>query len=124
MRRIPWIALSVLLIGLMGAGVLRLAAMGLALPSCPFKSLTGFPCATCGGTRCLLALAQGKWGEALYWHPVVFLLGLGLPWAALWDGVRALQNRPYPSLPSAAGWRWGAVALLAGTWALQVLRGI
>ena len=36
-----------------------------ALP-CGFRSLTGLPCAMCGGTRSATALLSGDWRQALY----------------------------------------------------------
>jgi len=46
-----------------------------ALP-CGFRSLTGLPCAMCGGTRSASALLSGDWRQALYLNalsvPVLF----------------------------------------------------
>ncbi|GLH68426.1 DUF2752 domain-containing protein [Geothrix edaphica] len=124
MRRVPWIALG----GLALAGAAGLAGL-LApfsgwLPGCAFKRVTGFACATCGLTRSLLALGQGRWREALHWYPALGLLAVALPVAALWDLRRAWRGAPYPALPASRALRLGAWLLLAGIWALQVLRGI
>ena len=94
------------------------------LPGCAFKRLTGFACATCGLTRAVLALGQGRWGEALHWYPALALLAAVAPVAALWDVWRAWRDRPYPALPASRAARIGAWLLLAGIWALQVARGI
>jgi hypothetical protein len=124
MRRTPWIALAALASAL-GIRLLGLLAPLLPpLPACPLKALTGIPCATCGLTRCVLALGQGRWGEAFHWHPAA-VAGLALlPLLAVWDLARALRGRPYPSLPPGRGWRLLAAALLLAVWALQVARGI
>ena len=124
MRRVPWIALGAVASAL-GIRLLGLLAPWLPpLPACPLKALTGIPCATCGLTRCMLALGQGRWLEAFHWHPAAVVVLALLPLAGAWDLVRALRDRPYPPLPQGRGWRFLAVALLLGVWALQVARGI
>ncbi len=45
---------------------------GLPLPRCAFHAITGCPCPTCGGTRCVLALLHGRIAEAASWNPMVF----------------------------------------------------
>jgi len=55
--------------GLLGAAWLRL---GLPTPVCQFHSLTGLPCITCGGTRCLRHLFSGDIATAISWNPLVF----------------------------------------------------
>lgn len=124
MRRVPWIALTAVALAL-GLRLLGWLAPWLPpLPGCPLKALTGLPCATCGLTRCFLALGQGRWAEAFHWHPAA-VAGLALlPPAALWDLVRAWRDRPYPDLPQGLGWRLLAAGLLLGVWILQAARGI
>ena len=58
------------------AAVAALSVLDTALPPCPFKALTGLPCATCGGTRAALALARLDVVSALRWNP---LAALALP---------------------------------------------
>lgn len=124
MRRVPWIALS----GLAAAVGIRLlgwlAPWLPGLPACPLKALTGIPCATCGLTRCIVALGQGHWRAAFHWHPAAVVLLAFWPLAALWDLHRAWRELPYPALPRALGWRLLAAGLLLGVWVLQVARGI
>jgi len=48
------------------------------LPNCPFKIMTGYPCLTCGGTRCLAELAHFSVWESFLYNPLVFLTVLGL----------------------------------------------
>ncbi len=123
--RVPWLALSLLA----GAGVFALLAwvldvFPLGLPPCPLKATLGIPCLTCGGTRCGLALVGGDLGEAFHWHPVLAALALVSPVGVLWDLRRAWRGDPYPELPQGRWVRIAAVLLLAGTWILQVARGI
>lgn len=124
MRRVPWVALSVsaLALGIWLAAFL--APFSGLLPGCAFKRITGFACATCGMTRCVLALGQGQWREAIHWYPAVAPLLLIAPAAALWDVRRAWRGEPYPALPASPALRAGIWILLAGIWALQVARGI
>jgi hypothetical protein len=123
-RRVPWILVIGLCCGSLSWLGVRAMASGWRLPPCLFKAVTGLPCATCGGTRCVLALGAGQWSEAFHWHPILVIFVMGFPLLALWDARRAVLNRPYPSLPDSDGWRWAVAGLLVGTWALQILRGI
>ena len=45
---------------------------------CMFKRLSGHPCPTCGATRGVMALAQGRIVEALTTNPMLTLIGLGI----------------------------------------------
>jgi hypothetical protein len=123
--RVPWLALGILAgIALLYGGGRVLQAVPMSLPDCPMKICFGIPCATCGLTRCLMALAQGHWGEAFHWHPVAVGLGLASPLAMGWDFRRAWRGVAYPSLPDSLVARLCVAGLLAGTWVLQIVRGI
>ncbi len=124
MRRVPCVALSVLLM-VLGAWVSGfLEPVSALLPGCAFKRLTGFACATCGLTRCVLALGHWDWAGAFHWHPVAAGVAALLPLLGAWDLRRAWRGEPYPGLPDSRAVRLSVWALLLGTWALQVLRGI
>lgn len=124
MRRIPWVVLAGLCLaaGLLLAG--RLGPAEALLPACAFKRLTGWACATCGLTRCLLALGRGHWAQAFHWHPAAASVVLLWPLAMVWDLRRAWRGAPYPNLPDSRLARLAAWGLLAAVWALQVARGI
>jgi hypothetical protein len=123
--RIPWLALALLGAALMAVCLAWAAeSFPLLLPSCPLKTALGIPCATCGGTRCALALWKGHFREAFHWHPVLACLGLVSPLAALWDLRRAWRGEAYPPLPETWQARTAAALLLVGTWILQVARGL
>ena len=124
MRRVPWIALGGLALGLGIWLVGFLAPFAGFLPGCAFKRFTGVACATCGLTRSVLALGRGQWREALHWYPALALLVAAAPLVVLWDLHRAWRGAPYPALPTSRAVRFGAWALLAGIWALQVARKI
>ena len=65
---------------------------------CGFHWLTGRPCALCGVTRAVFALAKGRWGEAIHLNalsPLALAMLLVLPWpgrfrARLWSAGLAL----------------------------------
>ncbi|HEY2139058.1 MAG TPA: DUF2752 domain-containing protein, partial [Chthoniobacterales bacterium] len=86
-RRIPpkefnhelvWLVISVAAAG-GGAGWL-----GLHLPwlRCPFLAMTGYPCLTCGATRCAISLLHGNFSSAWSWNPLAFVALCGV---ALFD---------------------------------------
>jgi hypothetical protein len=60
----------------------------LALP-CGFRSLTGLPCAMCGGTRSASALLSGDWRQALYLNALSIPVLSG---ALLVAGVALLES--------------------------------
>jgi hypothetical protein len=125
MRRIPWLALGIMgTLSALFVGARLLRNCPIPLPECPLKAHLGIPCATCGLTRCVMALSQGRWAEGFHWHPVAVILGLMAPLAILWDLRRAWSGRAYPPLPESLAWRLGVAGFLAGTWLLQVVRGI
>jgi hypothetical protein len=49
---------------------------------CPFLAVTGYPCLTCGATRCAIAFLHGNFGLAWSWNPLAFVALCGL---ALFD---------------------------------------
>lgn len=124
MRRVPWVVLAVLAVVLGSRGLVILDPIFPGLPECMFKRLTGFACASCGLTRCLLAVGRWDWPAAFHWHPAVASVLLLSPMAALWDLRRAWRGEPYPVLPDSRGARAAAWILLSGVWVLQVVRGI
>ena len=124
-RRFPWLAASIGAVGFLGFALAHfLTAFHLALWPCPFKTITGLPCATCGITRCGLALSEGHWRLAFHWHPVAALLILAAPLFAAGDLWLAWRGRPFPKLPDSLAVRLVVVGLYLGTWAMQVARGI
>jgi hypothetical protein len=90
------------------------------IPPCPFRTLTGFDCPLCGGTRATRALLTGDVSAAVNYNvlvPVMAVVGviLGLWWLAArssgsvsFDGVRS-------ALGAKAVWV-GVVVLVAVFW--------
>jgi Protein of unknown function (DUF2752) len=58
-----------------GAGWLWL---GLQWPSCPLLAMTGYPCFTCGATRCAIAFSHAHFSQALHWNPLALAALIGL----------------------------------------------
>ena len=77
-HELVWLAVSVAVL-VAGGGWLWL---GLPWPGCPLLELTGYPCLTCGATRCAMALGHGHLLQALQWNPLAFV---GLGGLALFD---------------------------------------
>lgn len=81
------------------AVVLALAVLqqwsGREMTVCLFKRATGIPCATCGGTRCAIALAKGDFIHAIRLNPLVaFLLVTAPLWIAVWVYRRRRRSPP------------------------------
>lgn len=64
------------------------------LPStCIFFQLTGYPCATCGMTRAMMAIADGSWHRAATMNFMAYPLTLAL--AALW--IALIHDSSHPN---------------------------
>jgi hypothetical protein len=63
------------------------------LPACPFKVLTGYPCLTCGGTRCLAEMAHLSLWESFKYNPFVWLTVIGMIAFSLWVASGFLFKR-------------------------------
>ena len=87
------------------------------IPPSLFKSLTGLPAPTTGGTRSLRQLLAGHWLESLRYNamtvPICGLLVLTGGWLA----GRGLRRRP-PVLPNWIAWSW--LLVLATAWLLKL----
>lgn len=107
----------------LGFAVARFAP-GLALGfGCPFRALTGVPCATCGMTRAFVRLAHGQLAGALAASPLGALLAGGSWLFAAAAALRLAAGVPWPALPPAAPRRLAVAALLAllANWAWLVV---
>lgn len=94
--------------------------------TCPFRALTGLPCATCGMTHAFVHMARGEVALAARSSPLGAALALAA-WAySALDLARAALGLPWPVLPERA---WRALALsglgaAALNWAWLVSRGL
>ena len=65
-------------------------------PECRLNSTFGVPCPTCGGTRSLQALTEGRWGQAFQFHPLVVVgIFTSVIWLAL--GIRSYYRGDKPA---------------------------
>ena len=65
------------------------------LPKCVFKSITGFPCPTCGATRSFEELSQFHIVNTFLMNPLVFLICIGGGLFAIYSfGVYFLKIPP------------------------------
>ncbi len=99
-----------------------------SLGVCPWRALTGIPCPTCGGTRCMMELTRLDLAAALAMNPLVTLAGLGAAAYAVHAlGVWLLgwrRWRPSVSSPRAQrALRIGTVAALLLNWAYLIVAG-
>ncbi len=95
-------------------------------PRCPFKTLTGIPCPSCGLTRAAVALAELDPLLALTHFPlqtIAWIAFLAGGWVA---GALALSRRPLPQLPRRIP-LWVKIAVLLvvlGNWAYCIVIGV
>lgn len=99
-------------------------ALARALPLCPVKSLTGWPCPGCGSARAALALAGFDPAGALAANPLAALAWALLVVGGLAAGLLSFL-RPLPAEPRAlpAAARWALVLAFAANWAYLVWAG-
>ncbi len=90
---------------------------------CPFRELTGWPCATCGMTHAFVYLAHGDVARAVAANPLGALLAAGAWGFVLLDAVRVAVAWPLPVLGergARAAARLG-VAAVAANWLFVLL---
>ena len=70
--------------------------LGLGLPwlGCPFRAVTGYPCLTCGATRCAIAFFHGNLSLAWSWNPLAFLALCGVMLFDLYAVIVLLTRCP------------------------------
>ena len=119
--------LALAVLSLSGAMVLAWVHWKLPTPVCPFHAITGQPCLTCGGTRCLRNVLAGHLVTGFEWNPLVFLgtvaAGLFAVYAAIVTTFRLPRIRIGTVSPRAAlVLRLTVVAVLAANWIYLIFR--
>jgi hypothetical protein len=119
------VALAVL-VASSGFAILWLA-LGLPTPACAFHAITGLPCLTCGGTRCVRSLLAGQVGAALGWNPLVFVgvlvAGLFAIYAAIVTSLRLPRLRLEAlTPPEALTLRLAVLLVAAANWIYLIVR--
>jgi hypothetical protein len=89
-HELVWLAVSVT------AAVAGAIWLGLGLPTlrCPFLALTGYPCLTCGATRCSIALVHGNFVAAWLWNPLAFVALCGVVLFDVYAAIVLITNAP------------------------------
>lgn len=70
-RETDWEKLAAFTLPVAAAAGIAWLKLGLPLPPCTFKNLTGCPCCGCGATRATHALLHGNIAEALHLNPMI-----------------------------------------------------
>lgn len=93
---------------------------------CPFRTITGLPCPTCGATRAFAALFSGDLPGSLGYNPAVVpaLAAGAVAWVYAWVVVclRLPRIRLSAGPRAARVLRWTIALAAAGFWAVQILR--
>jgi hypothetical protein len=118
-----------LVLGAIGIAGLAAFLLRVPTPGCLFHDLTGLPCVTCGGTRCLHSLIAGDFGNAFLWNPMIFLMALGCVVFMLYALAVVCFRLPrlrLVEMSSGQTWaiRGAIVALLAANWVYVISRGV
>jgi len=93
------------LLGIAGALVVAVVVyprLGAFLPACPIREYFGLLCPGCGGTRAVVALLHGRFGEAVRLNALfVALLPFGI-WFGAESYRRAVRGREFewPQIPA------------------------
>ncbi len=113
------------LMALLGLALVRFQPdLVLRLAHCPLRDMTGVPCPTCGGTHAAVALAEGRWADALAANPLVavslVVFGLWLLAGVIATMVPALRLDLVLTDREKKTARILAVVLLVASWLFQL----
>ena len=114
-------------VGAVGALAFRsfLLRLSLLFPRCPFRTLTGLPCLTCGTGRAGRAFLHGDLVAAFHFHPLSTIAALLVVAGGLLAPLWVLLRLPVPDRLSLSPLQRGlVVALLIAAWGWQIARGI
>lgn len=98
--------------------------------TCTFRRVTGYPCATCGGTRAAERLFRGDLFGAIELNPLATAVVIGTPLLLLW--WIAVPTPPPPPPPATTPRKrrvpvWAAVlmvvAVIGANWVYVLSRG-
>lgn len=110
-----WLLIGSLAVCGMAAALLVAARCWSLSWVCAWRSMTGLPCAGCGGTRAAFLLLQREWWHALALNPGVVVAAVLLVLAVLYASA-VLILRVEPWRPRVRGWRWMLAAAVAANW--------
>jgi hypothetical protein len=89
-HELVWLAVS--LAALVGGAIW----LGLHFPTlrCPFLAVTGYPCLTCGATRCAIAFLHGDFFTAWHWNPLALVALSGLAIFDIYAAIVLVTGAP------------------------------
>ncbi len=87
---------------------------------CPFKTLTGIPCPTCGITRMSFAFFHLHIWEAITFNPLIAICLMLVPAWGVHD-LLVILHRIKPIVISRKWLRWGLTVFLALNWAYLII---
>lgn len=93
--------------------------MQMGLPDCGFKTMTGYPCATCGCTTAFAHAAEGSLLTSFVTQPFGAVLAVSLAMMALiasWSAVSGMRLEPLGRVMSTKPFVLSWVALLLVAW--------
>lgn len=97
------------------------------LPLCPFKTLTGLPCPSCGVTRAIMAMTRFDLGGAFAMNPLAVLGAFGgalyLGYAAIVLAARLPRFRPRLAARDMTVARVVTVLAISANWVYLVIAG-
>jgi hypothetical protein len=105
---------------------------GHAIPVCLIKTVTGIPCPSCGTTRAMVTLMQGRLTESVLQNPFGVLLALGAVVFPFWIAVDILRgtsgfHRFYTSMEShvaTRGWiPFAGAGIVLLNWVWNIAKG-
>lgn len=60
---------------------------------CLIKTATGIPCPSCGSTRSVVSLLEGRILDAMYWNPLGIILAILLVILPIWVVIDLMRNQ-------------------------------
>ncbi len=111
---------------LFGIGIsLALQNFASLLPPCIFKTMTGIPCLTCGGTRCVLSIGHLDIAGSFLSNPLIFLTLAGLVIFSILvlTGLAFKRRLEINLLPKEKiVLRYAVIGLIAVNWAFLIIQ--
>jgi hypothetical protein len=120
-----WLAVAVT--GLTALALTSTHVLEIQLPLCPFKTITGLPCPTCGVTRAVMAMTRLDFAAAVAFNPLAVAAaiagGLYLVYAAIVLLARLPRFRPRLAPRDLTAARVVVLVVLSVNWIYLVLAG-
>lgn len=99
---------------------------------CMIKSITSFPCPSCGSSRSVMLIMEGNYFAALKINPLGFFISFMLLVCPVWILVDTVMKRSsflrfYQTMESLIRIKWVTiimVALFAANWIWNIMKGI